>query len=417
MELDILRLLATRASWNSYHKFITSDRLSPEIRDVFKGMSQYYTETGKDKIEWLEFLTWYTVVAHPSLPSDKFTLVELICNKLASATDPINTSVLKNFLIRDYAAKIADTATSVTIDGKLDLMKDVLKTASEFTNSVNAISGSKYYVSRDDWDEQVATLSVGDKYDWALNELQVSIGPIRKGDFIIVGARPDGGKTTFLAYNAAHFAKQLKDGECLLWLNNEEALPKVKSRQAQAALKWTVGEVMKDGTATKAAMIKALGGESKIVTVDKTDMSIQDIDEIVAITNPKIIIIDQIWKVSGFEDSKGTEIMRYGQLAKYIRGMAKDIGPIIGTSQLDGSAEGMKYPDMGTLYGSKTAVQGEADCIIIIGRDPSEPPETRFIHTPKNKMVFGDPTKRNQTWAVGIDSTYAQFVSKIPRPK
>lgn len=417
MELDILRLLATRSGWNSYHKFITADRLSPDIRDVFKGMGTYYTETGKAEILWPEFLTWYTVIAHPSLASDKFTLVEMICNKLASLTDPINTSVLKNFLTRDFAGLIADTATTIALDGKLELMADVIKQVADYNNGINALSSSKYYVSRDDWDEQVATLAVGDKYDWGLNELQVSVGPIRKGDFIIVGARPDGGKTTFLASQVAHFAKQLKDGECVLWLNNEESLSKVKSRQAQAVLNWTVAEVMKDGTATRNAMIKTLGGESRIVTVDKTDMSIQDIDEVVAITNPSIIIIDQIWKVSGFEDSKGTEIMRYASLAKYIRGMAKKVGPIIGTSQLDGSAEGMKFPDMGTLYGSKTAVQGEADCIIIIGRDPSEPANSRFIHTPKNKMMFGDPTKRNNTWAVEIDATYAQFISKIPRPK
>lgn len=48
------------------------------------------------------------------------------------------------------------------------------------------------------------------------------LGPISKGDFIILASRPDGGKTTLLSQAAVHWCTQLEDDECVLWCNNEE---------------------------------------------------------------------------------------------------------------------------------------------------------------------------------------------------
>lgn len=420
MELDILRMMETFASYNKYSRYVIVDRLSPDIQDVFKELGNYYKESGATEMDWLSYCTWYVNIKHPSISFDKSSILTALTSRLHAskiATVPVNIAVLKNYLTRDYAAMVADQATRIAVEGHVSEVEALEELLHEYKTHMNSLEGEdKYKLSSDDIVEQLTTLASGDKYEWGLNELQWSLGSIKKGDFIIIGARPDGGKTTFLATQATHFAQQLPEGQCVLWLNNEEALNKVRARQLQAALNWTYEELVLDLEVTKKVYSKEMGGLKKIITYDNTTMSINDIDEVIARVKPSIIIIDQIWKVSGFEKESSSEISRYGNLAKYVRDLAKIHGPVLATTQLDKDAEGIKYPSMNTLYNSKTAVQGEADAIIMIGRDPDEPPTVRFISTPKNKMTFGDPAKRNATWAIGIDPGRAQLISKVSRP-
>ena len=67
---------------------------------------------------------------------------------------------------------------------------------------------------------------------------------------------------------------------------------------------------------------------------------------------------------------------------------------------------------MNQLYGSKTWVQGEADAIVTIGRMHNDPiPDARYIYVPKNKLVGGEPTKRNARWEVRIHPEIARYSS------
>lgn len=129
-----------------------------------------------------------------------------------------------------------------------------------------------------------------------------------------------------------------------------------------------------------------------------------------AITNypPGLVIIDQLYKVRAPRDSKGEiEAEKFRQLCEWARGIGKHHNcPVIVTNQLDGSAEGQRFPDMGCLYGSKTGAQGEADAIIMIGRDTSggSDPDMRYIYTPKNKL-----TGKVMSCALRLDKERARY--------
>ncbi|WP_033928859.1 hypothetical protein, partial [Vibrio cholerae] len=68
------------------------------------------------------------------------------------------------------------------------------------------------------------------------------------------------------------------------------------------------------------------------------------------------------------------------------------------THQADAQAEGQKWLDMSMMYGSKTAAQGEADTIIMMGRTHEESEKAvRFLTIAKNKNAVGpdvDPSLR-----------------------
>lgn len=152
-------------------------------------------------------------------------------------------------------------------------------------------------------------------------------------------------------------------------------------------------------------------GQDKIKMLDRSIMTVHHVEEAIEMCNPKIIIIDQIWKLGGFENASYNNIDRYAKLAQYVRDLAKKYGPIIGASQLDQSADDTKYPTMGALYNSKTAVQGEADAILTIGQTKQDGPDIRFLHTPKNKLAYADNEWRNVGASVRIDKAKAQIIS------
>lgn len=71
---------------------------------------------------------------------------------------------------------------------------------------------------------------------WRLKTLNEIFGSLRKGDFGFVFARPETGKTTFLASETTYMAEQLSDDAGpILWFNNEEQGNKVKIRCYQAS--------------------------------------------------------------------------------------------------------------------------------------------------------------------------------------
>ena len=417
MELELIKLLGHVEQYNRYIPLVSLERLSPEVKLIIESLEEYYNETKDDEIKWKDWLFWYTQLKHPNVSASKVELLEDIVERVEKV--PVVTPiVLKNYILRDYSAQIADMAMELTEGtGKYDLddVDDALLACKREVDKVDGVQANRD-VSSSDIKDRLAMLATGKTYNWRLEELRKSIGPIKRGDFIIIGARPDSGKTTFLASEATHFATQLDDGECVLWFNNEEAVERVRSRQVQAALNWTQDEVLKDLDVTYREFEKALNGDlERLVVIDKTYMSVADIDRALQRYNAKIIIIDQIWKVRGFEKTSTSDIDRYAQIATYMRDLAKKHGPVLCTSQIDEKAEGVRYPDMARLYNSKTAVQGEADVILMIGRDHDAPNSIRFLHAPKNKLTLGESKFRNAGWEVTIDQEHARFVSHIPK--
>ena len=99
-----------------------------------------------------------------------------------------------------------------------------------------------------------------------------------------------------------------------------------------------------------------------------------------------------------------------------LRAMAIDHCPVMGIQQADSTADGVKYIHQDKLYKSKTALQGEADVLIMIGLDYDEPPDRRYIHVAKNKLPPAACTMPNMKHAmveVGFDGPTGRFYSTL----
>ena len=105
--------------------------------------------------------------------------------------------------------------------------------------------------------------------------------------------------------------------------------------------------------------------------------------------------------VKGFEaaSAKGTVDQRGEFLYQWGRDMAIVHEHFaIATSQLSSDGEGVPWPQQKHLKGSRIAKQGSCDCIIMMGRNDSDPSDTaRYISTPKEKSEVRNPDVNPKT--------------------
>jgi len=195
-------------------------------------------------------------------------------------------------------------------------------------------------------------------------------------------------------------AQQLKDNKVVLWFNNEEDIVRIKNRVVQSTLGATEADVDADPVTANSHYESII--DNRIVFVEDST-SISKIERTIAKYNPGLIVIDQLYKVRGNFGQTEMEAERFRQLCEWARNLGKHVAPVIVSNQLDSSAEGEKCPPMNCLYGSKTGAQGEADCIIMIGREYHNP-DKRYIYTPKNKL-----TGRVQMAETLLDKERARF--------
>lgn len=225
---------------------------------------------------------------------------------------------------------------------------------------------------------------------WRLKCLNRSLGPIRKGDFGFIFARPESGKTTFLCSESSYMVNQPSLEGPILWVNNEEEGEKVQLRFMQSYFGLSTEEINTNKHKYKEQYNELVG--NKFILMDDSNFSKRDVESIIDEYKPGLIIVDQLHKIKGFDSDR--EDLRLGQVFGWGRELAKQYAPLIGVNQADGSGENKRYLTMDNVANAKTAIQAEADYIIGIGQvhDPGYE-YVRFLNIPKNKLTGNKETK------------------------
>ena len=237
----------------------------------------------------------------------------------------------------------------------------------------------------DDLSELISHAYQEQGYRWRLDCLNKSFGSLREGDFGFIFARPETGKTTFLASEVSNFALQTK--KPIIWLNNEEQGEKVKLRIYQAFFGIPLDQLLSNIKKYHEKYLEATNGN--VMLFDSATISRWDVEKIISKINPGIVIYDQLPKIKGFAADR--DDLRLGTIYQWARELAKGSHAAIGVQQADGTAEGVRYLTMEHVANAKTAVQAEADWILGIGKTHDvNAQEVRYLSISKNKLL-GDP--------------------------
>lgn len=244
--------------------------------------------------------------------------------------------------------------------------------------------GPEYNFVSDDLEQLLADTVQRHGLRWRLNFLNSSLGSLRQGDFGFIFARPETGKTTFLASEISEMLKGLpEDAGPILWFNNEEQGSKVMIRLYQAYFGVNLEQLLANPKRYRDEFNRQVRGRFKLV--DDANINKSLVERLLKQHRPSLVIFDQITKIKGFAADR--EDLKLGAICVWARELAKQYAPIIGVFQAGGSAEGQKWLTMDHVANVTTAAQAEADWILGIGTVHSEGTQyIRYLNISKNKL-------------------------------
>jgi replicative DNA helicase len=240
--------------------------------------------------------------------------------------------------------------------------------------------------------------------------LQQYMRPFRSGDFGIMAARPDQGKTSLICSELTYMASQTD--QPILWCNNEGRGRNIYPRLYQAALNLTYPEMLelnRKGTLVK-EYLKAIKSDDpfKIRIKDIHDFTIGQVERVIEEIKPSIVVYDMIDNIKGFGSMARTDLA-LEEMYKYCRTLAVTYDHIgFATSQISAEGDQLCYPTQTMLKDSKTGKQGACDFILMMGQNKDAGPNQRFIGLPKNKLMLAGKQKDPQT-EVYFDAARCRF--------
>lgn len=404
----ILKLFLNKELYLKYFTFLSMSSMkeqTPELYKLFTSLNNYYSEGG-ESLSLGDFeLVFFT--QYPAMRDKEKAVYLTIFSQLETmeAQEALVITYLEQLRQEQLLTEIALTALEVK-DGK----KSIIMLEEQFkliTSLVITEEDDNQFVT-DNLDTLYQEAIQQQGYRWRLKALNVMLGSLRKNDFGFLFARPESGKTTFLASEITYMAGQTD--RPIVWFNNEEAGNKVMLRCYQAALGMTLPELFSDLGLNKERFHEVTKGNIKIY--DAGSIHRKDVERVCEQLNPGMIIFDQIDKIKGWQGTERHDLVMK-ELYQWARELAKEYGPTIGVCQAGGSGEGKKRLTMDDVDSSKTSKQGEADWILGIGKSHSEEEEyVRYLHLSKNKLTGdedSDPELRHGTQAVIINPAIARY--------
>lgn len=406
--INIIKLFLNKEYYNKYKDYINFDYVKenyPESYRLLKTIDSW----GQDphnihSVDDLEF-SFYS--NYPNSNKDHYNpLFDQL--RSSDAKTELVTSYLDNIKRREIATQLAKASIDYA-EGYSDEALSRIKTFSEGIKQDPSSEGKEEgedFVS-DDLEVLYSDKVLTKGLRWRLESLNRSLGSLRKGDFGFIFARPETGKTTFLASECSFMATQTE--RPVIWFNNEEQSGKVMIRCIQATLGLRLEQLNSDLKNNAEKYKTIINGRLKIY--DGPAMSMREVEKICEKYNPSLIIFDQIDKIKGVDAERYDLQMK--SIYQWARELAKKYGPVIGVCQAGGTGDGKKWLTMNDVDSSHTAKQGEADWMLGIGKTYDHGmEEVRYLHLCKNKLegdIDTDPDLRHGKFEVLINPAIARY--------
>lgn len=370
--------------------FTYKEAISDEAYNVIRDFKRFYKDTGNEYIKYDDFVHWLKI-SH-----NVFTDIDY---KNIFAETEGDAYICNENLLKMIATEAASNRISRSNEkyrnGSSDMFLEEVKAAIDDAESFDKSKASVVSVSIED---VLREEERNDGLKWRNKIINESMRPLRSGDFIIIAARPDVGKTSFIASQVTHMASYLDEGRPALWINNEGPGSRIAVRCWQAALGKTlkeISELNQSGT-MHSTYANAVGGEDNIKVYDAHDLYTAGIEKIIEKEKPGLIVLDMIDNIT-FDGHLRNNAQRTDQILESLyqwgRTMAvKNDCVVVATSQVSADGEGLRFPLLSMLKDSKTGKQGAADAIVMLGKD-SEDSDARYLSLPKNKLNKQDGKK------------------------
>ena len=389
MELALIRTLMNKEFYERHKgircpdKIFTKDtRKIKQALDV--AMNEYDTDLTTSDLEALFF------ASNQTLTTANKEMYKTLFSRLTKE-QPMNNNIAEEVLSKLFQQVVGEEVANLGFDyvngtsNSLEPMRKILDAyQDDFTPNLKI-----------EWedislDTLLEAADIQSQWTFNIPSLKRKVEGISGGHFIIVGARPNTGKTSFHASIVASpngFAHQ--GAKCIV-LCNEEKYDRVCGRYLCAASSMSLKEV-KENKALAASRYNTV--HKNIKNKDSMGKDLSWVEAIVKQERPNIVILDMGDKFAQKTSDKSDVYLK--DAAIHARNIAKQYDcAVIWMSQLSAEAEGRVRVDQSMLEGSRTGKAAEADLMILLARNPvtdeSEEEDTqRHLVVAKNKLTGG----------------------------
>jgi replicative DNA helicase len=406
-ETTILKHVLTYDNWLVSKDYISLDWFPKEVVPVYSAINNYHLVHPNTNLSSSDLTN--LVFAGSIKDKDYISLVIDNINKCDASE--VTTAHLLNALRKKHLLKKLSLSSYEVSEGRnsSNSVDELIQELATFDTEVLDDASNDEFVSSDlEYLVNSAIQTPGLR--WRLGTLNKMLGSIRKGDFGFIFARPETGKTTFLASEVTFMAGQLKEEDGpILWINNEEQGNKVMLRCYQAGLGLDLTKLYQNIPKHKEAFHKLT--KEKIKLFDSSAINRRQVESLCEKHKPSLLIFDQLDKIVGFENDR--EDLKLGAIYQWARELAKKYCPVIAVCQADGSGEGVRWLTMSNVANAKTAKQAEADWILGIGKvNDAGYDNIRYLHLSKNKLMGdadSDPEQRHGRREVIIEPLIGRY--------
>jgi len=383
-------------------------------RDVFErysGTTPEHLLEGETKIIIEDIASWYAkhphatnivpdnidvfwefckLVQHVGWAHDKITAFKELIKRAIEAANGANASeVLRSLVLRDHAGRIAEKCDRFSAgDTSFPLFDEIVDDVEQAETEAGLHHQHSNEVTADLRTMVSKLTNLANGLHWRSPSIESALGPIRKGNFVMLAGFVDSGKSTLAAQETSYMATQLPPGKKVIYFNNEEEGETVKMRIIQSAIGWTLEDIERNMELAERNYTKQMGGDAdKVIVVDseKSPITPGVIRKKLREYDVGLMVFDQLYKIRGFKRYGDDKLGQLQDIFEYGRQLAKQNCPVIAVHQARGDANGCTKIEMHQLAGSQQAVQGELDAIVTIGRDLNLP-QMRYLYVPKNKL-------------------------------
>ena len=385
MELALIKTLLDRDFYEQHKGIRCPDHIfSKDTRGIKQALdAAMETYEGSLSVQDLQAVF---MVQNKSMTTATKTAMDALFRRI-EMTDPIKEEIAQDTLSQLFQQHVGDRVANLGFDfvnGTEDSLEPLRLLLEEYKNDFTPNL-------RVDWDDNSldtildATL-LESRWGFNISSLARRVEGVSGGHLVLVGARPNTGKTSFHASLIAASEGFAHQGAKCIVLCNEEAYTRVAARYISASANMTMKEVREN----KALAHKRYEPIRKnVLFKDSTGKGMAWVESVVKQEKPDIVVLDMGDKFADISSERSDITLKTAAI--HARNIAKQYDCcVIWMSQLSAEAEGKADLNQSMMEGSKTGKAAEADLMVLIGKTQQAEGEdedpVRYLNLAKNKL-------------------------------
>ena len=385
MELALIKTLLDRDFYEQHKGIRCPDHIfSKDTRGIKQALdAAMETYEGSLSVQDLQAVF---MVQNKSMTTATKTAMDALFRRI-EMTDPIKEEIAQDTLSQLFQNYVGDVVANLGFDyvnGTENSLEPLRKILDDYKDDFTP--NLRVDWEADDLDTILAATALESRWSFNIPSLARRVEGVSGGHLIVVGARPNTGKTSFHASLIAAengFAHQ--GAKCVI-LCNEEAYTRVASRYVSASANMTMKEVRENQALARKRYEPV---RQNIMFKESTGKTMAWVESVVKQEKPDIVVLDMGDKFADMKSERSDITLKAAAI--HARNIAKQYDCcVVWMSQLSAEAEGKADLNQSMMEGSKTGKAAEADLMLLIGKtqqvEGEDEDPVRYLNLAKNKL-------------------------------